>query len=103
MRKFCFERLETEDPKRRRQLEIEIKSLDTFLRTAEQGPALIVGIIYFYYGVGYPSHEVGSALGIRPVSVRQLLNRLHYTWQRMLAGTDTRRGGSRRAKKDSTL
>jgi len=99
LEKLCFERMATDDPKRRRELAIEIRSIDTFIRTAEQGPALIAGVLYFYYGVGYPSHEVASALGVKCVAVRQLLNRLHRTWKRMQDGTDTRWGAIGRPKK----
>ena len=88
LEKLCFERLATDDPQRRRELEVEIRSVDTLIRTAEQGPSLIAGVIYFYYGVGFPSHEVGSLLGIRSVSVRQLLNRLRKIWRRMQSGSD---------------
>lgn len=88
LKDLCQRRLATDDPERRRELEVEIRVIDTLLRTADQGPSLVVGVIYFYYSVGHDSVGTGAALGIQPVSVRQLLKRLHATWRRMEDGTD---------------
>lgn len=88
LHELCHEFVACQDPKRRRQLEIEIQGTDTQLRTAEQGPALIVGIIHHYYAVGLDSVGTGAELGVRPVSVRQTLNRLHKMHRAMVDGTD---------------
>jgi hypothetical protein len=88
LKKLCHERLASDDPKRRRQLEIEIRGIDTQLRIVERGPALVVGIIHNFYAVGLDSPGTGAELGVHPVSVRQTLNRLHKTWRAMVDGTD---------------
>jgi hypothetical protein len=88
LEKLCHELVVCKDPKRRRTLEIEIRSIDMQLRTAERCPAIVAAIVHHYYGAGLDSVGVGAELGIRPVSVRQTLNRLHKTWAKMAAGTD---------------
>lgn len=93
LKRLCHRRLASDDPNERRMLERQIKNVDTLLRTADQGPALIAGLIYFYYGAKEDSVGTGAALGINPVSVRQILNRLHHTWREMQDGTDSARRG----------
>lgn len=98
LEKLCREFVTCQDPKRRRTLEIEIQGIDTFLRTAEQGPSLIVGIVYFYFCAGQDSVGTGASLGVKPVSVRQLTARLRAVWKRMQDGTDGKgRGPAKKA------
>lgn len=88
LERLCHEFVTCQDPKRRRTLEIEIESIDTQLRVAKQGPALIVGIIHHYFGAGLDSVGTAAEFGIRPPSVRQIIWRLHKTWRAMVDGTD---------------
>jgi len=78
------------DPERLRALETQIRALDGKLTIDERGPALIVGIIHYYYRCGYDSPETCIALNhaVSPVGVRQIANRLEKLWQRMQDGTD---------------
>lgn len=88
MKRLCEELVACNDPKRRRELEIEIQGLDTQLRTARQGPGTIVAIIHNYYAVGLDSPGTGAEVGIHPMVIRQTLWRLHKLWRSMCDGTD---------------
>lgn len=67
---------------RKRQLEIEIEGIDTFLRyTSNGGADVIAAIVYLYYRAGLDSVGVGAELGLKPPHVRQTLWRLHDTWK----------------------
>jgi hypothetical protein len=75
------------EQKRRRELEIEIEGLDTYLRyTVNGGADVIAAIVYLYYRAGLDSVGVGSELGLKPPHVRQTLWRLHDTWNHKFAG-----------------
>lgn len=72
--------------KRRRELEIEIEGIDTYLRyTANGGADVVAGIVYLYYRTGLDSVGVGTELGLKPPHVRQTLWRLHDTWKKMVS------------------
>ena len=88
LEKCCREFVTCQDPERRRRLEIEIRGIDTQLRVAAKGPALIIGVIHHYYGAGLDSVAVGEELKIQAMSVRQTLWRLHKTWKALVDGTD---------------
>jgi hypothetical protein len=65
---------------RLRQLEIEIESLNTYLRYSQNGGAdVVAGMVYLYYRAGMDSVGVASELGIKPQHVRQTIWRLHRT------------------------
>lgn len=81
--RLCRAYVVEDNPARKRVLQTQIKNLDAVIRTTEQGPALIAGIVYLYYRCGLPSNAVASELGIQPQSVRQILFRLKSTWQGM--------------------
>jgi hypothetical protein len=78
------------DPERLRVLETQIRALDGKLSIDERGPALIVGIVHYYFRCGYDSPETCAALNhaVSPVGVRQIANRLEKLWERMQNGTD---------------
>jgi len=60
------------------ELETQITNLDTQLCDLRRGNlALAVGVVYFYYRLGYNSPETARELGIKPPHVRQTLARLH--------------------------
>lgn len=68
------------EKKRKRELEIEIEGIDTYLRyTANGGADVIAAVVYLYYRSGLDSVGVGSELGLKPPHVRQTLWRLHQT------------------------
>jgi len=72
--------------KKLRALEIEIESIDTYLRiTANGGADVIAGVVYLYYRMGMDSVNVGAVLGLKPPHCRQILYRLHRTWERRLS------------------
>jgi hypothetical protein len=68
------------EKKRKRELEIEIEGLDTYLRyTANGGADVIAAIVFLYYRVGLDSVGVGAELSLKPPHVRQTLWRLFQT------------------------
>lgn len=70
------------DLTRRRELEIEIEGIDTYLRMHATGGAdVVAAIVYLYYRAGLDSVGVGAELGLKPPHVRQTLWRLHDTWK----------------------
>lgn len=73
------------EKKRRRELEIEIEGLDTYLRlfTVTGGADIVAAVVYLYYRAGMDSVGVGAELGMKPPHVRQTLWRLHETWKKM--------------------
>jgi len=72
------------DPNRQRKLKVEIESLDTQIRMAqENAPAVILGILYQAYNVGQDSVGVGAMFGYKPPHIRMLLARLNKTWKQM--------------------
>jgi hypothetical protein len=88
--KLIAERMASTDPERLRALETQIRALDGKLTIDERGPALIVGIVHFYFRCGYDSVETSAALNhvVSPVGVRQIAYRLTQLWKRMQNGTD---------------
>jgi hypothetical protein len=56
----------------------------------QRGPSLIVGIVLYFFRVGYDSVETSFSLNniVSPVAVRQIASRLTQLWQRMQDGTD---------------
>lgn len=71
---------------RARQLEIEIEGLDTYLcYTANGGADKIAALVYLYYRVGLDSVGTGQQLDLKPPHVRQILYRLHETWEQKFA------------------
>lgn len=70
--------------KRKRELEIEIEGIDTYLRyTANGGADVVAAIVYLYYRAGMDSVGVGAELGLKPPHVRQTLWRLHETAKKL--------------------
>lgn len=71
-------------------LEKQIRSLDGKLCIDKRGPALIVGIIHYFFRVGYDSVETAAALNhaVSPVGCRQIASRLTRLWEQMQDGTD---------------
>jgi hypothetical protein len=75
--------------RRKRELEIEIEGIDTYLRYTQNGGAdVLAGIVYLYYRAGLDSVGVGAELGLKPPHVRQLLWRLAQTCSDRFAGRD---------------
>jgi hypothetical protein len=64
------------DPARLSNLEQQIRGLDTQLIINKQPAAVAAGIVYGYYREGGDSVKVGSALGLNPPAVRQILYKL---------------------------
>lgn len=68
------------DCKTRRDLEIEIEGIDTYLRyTTTGGADVVAAIVYLYYRIGLDSVGVGAELGLKPPHVRQTLWRMFET------------------------
>ena len=69
------------DSKTRRDLEVEIEGIDTYLRITERGggAGFIAAVIYLYYRAGLDSVGVGAQLGAKPPHIRQTLWRLFET------------------------
>ena len=88
--KLIAERMASTDPERRRVLERQIRSLDRRLVIDKRGPALIAGVIFYFFRCGYDSCETSAALKgiISPVGVRQMAHRLEQLCQKMLSGED---------------
>lgn len=84
------ERMASTDPERRRELERQICSLDGRLVIDKRGPALIAGVVFYFFRCGYDSRETSAALKgiISPVGVRQMTHRLEQLWQKMQSGQD---------------
>jgi hypothetical protein len=67
---------------RKRELEIEIEGMDTYLRYTRTGGAdMLAAVVYLYYRVGMDSVGVAAEVGLKPPHVRQLLYRLSETWK----------------------
>jgi len=62
---------------------IEIKNLDTEIRTTARLAEIVVGVVFFYYRCGLDSVETAEKLHLSPCGVRQILWRLARTWERM--------------------
>jgi hypothetical protein len=65
------------DELKARMLNAEIETVDTFIRTCDDGPAFLAGIIYFYHRARMNSVEVGAEVKLKPTHVRQVLWRLN--------------------------
>jgi hypothetical protein len=69
-------------PERLKNLEMEIESLDTHLRTTQNGGlAVVAAICYFYHRLRWDSVGVALLLGVRPPYVRQILWKLNEVWK----------------------
>lgn len=88
--KMVAERMASTDPERRRVLERQIRTLDGKLVIDQRGPALIAGIVFYFFRCGYSAPETSTALKgiISPVGVRQMAHRLEQLWQKMQSGQD---------------
>lgn len=63
---------------------IERKNIETQIRLAGTESKLVIGAIWHYYRLGKGSVETAQALGITPVHVRVLLQRLNRAYERVL-------------------
>jgi hypothetical protein len=61
-------------------LAILIENIDTRIRIANKGAALITGIVSYYYLQGWDSVQTSAVLGIKPPHCRQILYRLGRIW-----------------------
>jgi hypothetical protein len=82
LQRLCAE-YKSAAPERKQKLAQEIANVDTQLRTEEFMPALVIGTVHAYYRRGLDSVATAEELGLRPPHVRQLLWRLHRTWEHM--------------------
>ena len=71
-------------------LERQVRSLDGSLVIDKRGPAVVCGIIHYFFRVGYNSKETALALKhvASPCAVRQVAWRLNHLWERMKSGND---------------
>jgi len=92
MEKLCHEYVAVRlaNSERARELAIEIRTLDTVIRTLTDIPTLVVGVLYHFYCLGETSYQIAEALGLDARSVRQLLTRLKRVWAKMQAGEEVR-------------
>lgn len=66
-------------------LEIQIQNVDTDLVLTARGHAEMIGaVVYLFYRLGWDSVGVAEQLGLKPPHVRQVLARLHATWEETL-------------------
>lgn len=88
---LCKEFVGTANSVRKRQLQIQIQNVDTFLRYTEKdaGLATIAAVVSLYYRYSTDSVGVGFELTLKPPHVRQILSRLFET-ARKLAALDPR-------------
>ncbi|VVB51625.1 Uncharacterised protein [uncultured archaeon] len=67
-------------------LEIQIQNIDTDIVLTERGHAeVIAAIVYLYYRLGWDSVAVAEQLALKSPHVRQVLARLHATWNQTLS------------------
>jgi hypothetical protein len=67
-------------------LEIQIQNIDTDIVLTKRGHAeVIAAIVYLYYRLGWDSVTVAEQLGLKSPHVRQVLARLHSTWDASLS------------------
>jgi len=78
------------DPPRAKALEGQIRSLDATICVDQRGPAVVVGIIHYYFRCGFDSVDTAAALKniISPMGVRQVAHRLEKLWELMQSGKD---------------
>lgn len=90
--KMVAERMASTDSERRRVLERQIRSLDGKLVIDQRGPALIAGVIFYFFRCGYSAPETSAALKgiISNLGVRQMAHRLEQLWQKMQSGEDAK-------------
>ncbi len=99
--KLAAEFVECREPARKKQLQIEIESIDTQLVHLGNEAPLLAGVLHFYHGCGYESPEVAHSLGIKPPYVRMILWRLNKIARKMVAeGWKPGRKKNRRLKFD---
>lgn len=67
-------------------LEIQIQNIDTDIVLTERGHAeVIAAIVYLYYRLGWDSVTCAEQLGLKSPHIRQVLARLHATWDASLS------------------
>lgn len=67
-------------------LEIQIQNIDTDIVLTERGHAeVIAAIVYLYYRLGWDSVTCAEQLKLKSPHVRQVLARLHSTWDSTLS------------------
>jgi hypothetical protein len=71
------------DAERLRMAGIEIRNLDTEIRTTARLAEIVVGVVFFYHRCGLDSVATAERLHLSPCGVRQILWRLARTWERM--------------------
>lgn len=73
------------NPQRAKMLEELIEGLDTYIRCSQEdgGMKLTVGIVAYYYRMGYNSVETAAAMKIKPPLVRRTCWQLENVWKRM--------------------
>lgn len=72
--------------KKIRDLEIQIQNIDTDIVLTERGHAeVIAAIVYLYYRLGWDSVTVAEQLALKSPHIRQVLARLHATWNHSLS------------------
>jgi hypothetical protein len=88
--KLVAELAASADPERRRVLESRIRTIDTQICVDQRGPALICGIIFYFFRCGYDSGETAAAIKhvISREGIRQIAHRLEKLWQKMQSGND---------------
>src|SRR6266568_4339735 len=80
-------------------LEIQIQNIYTDIVLTERGHAeIIAAIVYLYYRLGWDSVTIAEQLTLKSPHVRQVLARLHATWD---ASLSQHYGSSEQAEKDS--
>jgi len=102
LEKLVAERMASTDEERRHVLEIQIRTLDGQLCVDQRGPALIAGVVWYFFRCGFSAPETSAALKgiLSPVGVRQMAHRLEQLWQKMQSGQDKKPkpGEARRAR-----
>ncbi len=87
--KLCTEYVASNNPPRRRELEIQIRNLDTTIRVSAQ-PWVIAAVLRAYYRERLNACQIGERFGFSAPHVRQLLHRLSLLEKRMSMGADKR-------------
>ena len=59
-----------------RRFEIEIENIDSQLLIASRCAQVLVGVMHFYWRMGYTSVETAAMVRIKPPAVRIMLHRL---------------------------
>jgi hypothetical protein len=86
-RKYVDEKNSSADSDRLRQLERDIKRLDSQILMAQRGPATVVAIIQRFYRLGHKASAVAHDLGLSHEGVRQICHRLGKVAEQLRNGT----------------